>query len=189
MSGVFDTVSPTEHRGDGRCPQGQPVHRRVRVERARRAASTRSRNLDRNRDRGRPEGGSMSEMKIVSVPRDVPIGALAKAGSLRPGRPGRWPPTRTRDKCTADRRALELPPEPHLRRAADRLLGGSDAQGGAGRDAAGGRALAGANATPSAPPICAARRPGCGSGTSSTQNAEDLQVFTVSSLERVIWSR
>jgi hypothetical protein len=85
MSGVvrgLDTVSPTEHRGDGRCPQGQPVHRRVRVERARRAASTRSRNLDRNRDRGRPKGGTMSEMKIVSVPRDVPIGALAKARIL-----------------------------------------------------------------------------------------------------------
>jgi hypothetical protein len=131
----------------------------------------------------------MSEMKIVSVPRDVPIGALAKARILTSRSPRTMASHPDPRQGPADRRALELPPEPHLRRAADRLLGGSDAQGGAGRDAAGGRALAGANATPSAPPICAARRPGCGSGTSSTQNAEDLQVFTASSLERVIWSR
>ena len=38
-----------------------------------------------------------------------------------------------------DRRVLELPAEPRLRRAVDRLRGGSDAAGGARRDAAGGR--------------------------------------------------
>ena len=115
----------------------------------------------------------MSEMKIVSVPRDVPIGALAKARILTSRSPrtmASHPDPRQVPRGSASSGA---PPEPHLRRAADRLLGGSDAQGGAGRDAAGGRAPAGANATPSAPPICAARRPGCGSGTSSTQNAED----------------
>ena len=37
-----------------------------------------------------------------------------------------------------DRRVLELPAEPRLRRAADRLRGGPDAPGGAGRDVAGG---------------------------------------------------
>ena len=39
----------------------------------------------------------------------------------------------------ADRSASSgATPEPHLRRAADRLRGGPDAEGGAGRDAAGG---------------------------------------------------
>jgi len=56
-----------------------------------------------------------------------------------PRAPARPPPPRLRPR-RPDRRVLELPTSPHLRRAFDRLRGGPDAGRGARRDVAGGRA-------------------------------------------------
>ena len=118
-----------------------------------------------------PAPGAATRSSFMPRPdRACSVSARARASFLwsyklrkasRPMSPRRAAPRPHAPRLRAsrpDRRVLGEPEDAHLRRAVDRLRGGSRAAGGAGGDAARGRALTGRAATRIIDP-CAGRRP------------------------------